>query len=132
MKIVNNLKFILAHLMRATRFYIVFLIARSVLMVFVKVMELYSAKIIIDYLMKTTSKFILLVIFYGVYLLLDYLCNQIQILIDNKVRSLKSIEISKYMRSLLYEKVKELDLSCYEDHAFLMIMNALSRKLIQE
>jgi len=112
------MKYILTHLFKASPYYMVFMLFRSVLMVTTKVMELHISKMVINYLMDTSSIFVRLVAFYGVYILLEYILNQLQIVIRNKVGSIKGIDISKYMRSILYNKVKELDLSCYENGEF--------------
>ncbi len=118
MKIWKNMRYISSYLFKGSPYYLGFMLTRSALMAALEVMELYVSKLIVDYLTDTTNTFILLAAFYGTYILLDYIFSQLQILINNKVKSIKGIDISKYMRSILYNKVKELDLSCYESSEF--------------
>lgn len=112
------MRYISAHLFKASPYYMGFMLTRSVLMVALKIMELYVSKLIVDYLTDTSNTFVSLAVFYGVYILLDYIFSQLQIIISNKVKSIKGIDISKYMRGILYNKVKELDLFCYENNEF--------------
>lgn len=123
MKSIKNNLFILSHVFRAVPLYTIGVIVYNMVRALVAVGDLWICKLVIGRLTSNTlpegiGSFAVIAAFYGGYILLDYLGNQLNLLIINWYGSIRGLDVSKYMRSLLYQKVKELELSCYENNEF--------------
>lgn len=118
----NNLM-ILSHVYKAVPTYMIGIMTYNVLRALVVVGDLWACKVVIDWLTRSQTGgqgilFAGIAMFYGLYVLLDYLGNQLNILLMNWYGSVRSIDLSKYMRGLLYHKLEELELYCYEENEF--------------
>lgn len=112
----------LYHVFRAVPLYTAGVIIYNVIRALVVVGDLWICRLVIGRLTGNTlpeniGSFADVAAFYGGYILLDYLGNQLNLLIVNH-SAIRGLDLSKYMRSLLYSKVKELELSCYENNEF--------------
>lgn len=133
MKTIKNNLFILSHVFQAVPLYTVGVMIYNVIRALVVVGDMWICKFVIDRLTDNTvpeniGSFAIIAAFYGGYILLDYVGNQLNLLLFNWLVSIRAIDISKYMRNLLYEKVKELELACYENNEF---YNDLQRAINQ-
>ena len=131
MKTIRNNLFILSHVFRAVPLYTSGVIVYNIVRALVVVGDLWICRLVIGWLTSNTMledirSFAVIAAFYGGYILLDYLGNQLNLLIINWYGSIRGLDVSKYMRNLLYQKVKELELSCYENSEF---YNDLQRAL---
>lgn len=123
MKTIKNNLFILSHVFKAAPLYTVGVMVYNVIRALVVVGDLWICKLVIGRLTDHTvaeniGGFAVVAAFYGGYILLDYVGNQLNLWIFNWYGVIKGLELSKYMRNLLYSKVKELELSCYENNEF--------------
>lgn len=123
MKTLKNTCFILVHVYRAVPLYTAGIMGYNVIRALVAVSDLWIGRMVIGWLTAdhggdNATGFAAVAAFYGMYLLLDYAGGQINLLLMNWYGSIRSVDISKYMRSLLYRKLEEVDLSCYERNAF--------------
>lgn len=123
MKTIKNNLFILSHVFKAAPLYTVGVMVYNVIRALVVVGDLWICKLVIGRLTNHTvaeniGGFAVVAAFYGGYILLDYVGNQLNLWILNWYGVIKGLELSKYMRNLLYSKVKELELSCYENNEF--------------
>lgn len=123
MNTIKNNLFILSHVYKAVPFYVAGMMAYNVIRAMVVVGGLWVCKVIIEQLTHNHTGehgifFAGAAIFYGFYVLLDYIGNQLNLLFLNWYGSVRSIDLSKYMRRLLYRKLEDLELSCYEENEF--------------
>ncbi len=123
MNTVKNNLFILSHVYKAVPLYAAAIMAYNVIRALVVVGDLWICKLVIGWLTRNQMEgngifFACVAIFYGLYVLLDYIGNQLNLLLLNWYGSVRSIDLSKYMRGLLYHKLEELELSCYEENEF--------------
>lgn len=123
MNTVKNNLFILSHVYKAVPLYAAGIAAYNVIRALVVVGDLWICKWVIGWLTRNQMKdngtlFACVAIFYGLYILLDYIGNQLNLLLLNWYGSVRSIDLSKYMRGLLYHRLEELELSCYEENEF--------------
>lgn len=118
MKMLKNNFFILYHVFKAVPMYMIGVLSCSVLQALLVAADLWVTKCIVNALLGEQFSLLGLLLFYGIYIIMEYLVLQIKIILTNYFQSMKGIEISVYMRRLLYNKVKELDLYCYENHEF--------------
>ncbi len=122
-KTVKNNLWILSHVYKAVPTYTASIMAYNAIRALVVVGDLWACKLVIGWLTQyqigaTGILFAGIALFYGLYVLLDYLGNQLNILLMNRYSSIRSIDLSKYMRGLLYHKLEEVELSCYEEKDF--------------
>lgn len=122
-KTVKNNLWILSHVYKAVPTYTAGIMAYNAIRALVVVGDLWACKLVIGWLTQyqigaTGILFAGIALFYGLYVLLDYLGNQLNILLMNRYSSIRSIDLSKYMRGLLYHKLEEVELSCYEEKDF--------------
>lgn len=122
MKTLKNTRFILSHVYRAVPLYTAGIMVYNVVRAFMTAGDLWIGRMVVSRLGacrgEDAAGFIAVAAFYGIYLVLEYLGNQVNLLLMNWYGSVRSIDISKHMRSLLYHKLEEVDLSCYETNEF--------------
>lgn len=123
MKTIKNNLFILYHVFKAVPLYTASVLVYNVIRALVVVGDLWICRLVIGRLTGNTlsediGAFAVIAAFYGGYVLLDYLGNQLNLLLSNWYGVIRGLDLSKYMRNLLYSKVKELELSCYENNEF--------------
>lgn len=140
MKTVKNNLFILSHVYKAVPLYTAGIMAYNVIRALVVVGDLWICKLVIGWLTRNQMggngiSFACVAVFYGLYVLLDYIGNQLNLLLLNWYGSVRSIDQSKYMRGLLYHKLEELELSCYEENEFYndlgRVLNEIDTRPIQ-
>ena len=121
-KTLKNTRFILSHVYRAVPLYTAGIMVYNVVRAFMTAGDLWIGRMVVSRLGacrgEDAAGFIAVAAFYGIYLVLEYLGNQVNLLLMNWYGSVRSIDISKHMRSLLYHKLEEVDLSCYETNEF--------------
>lgn len=140
MKTVKNNLFILSHVYKAVPLYTAGIMAYNVIRALVVVGDLWICKLVIGWLTRNQmggngTSFACVAVFYGLYVLLDYIGNQLNLLLLNWYGSVRAIDQSKYMRGLLYHKLEELELSCYEENEFYndlgRVLNEIDTRPIQ-
>lgn len=123
MKTVRNNLWILSHVYKAVPLYTTGIMAYNAIRALAVVGDLWVCRLVIGWLTRGQTGesgilFTSIALFYGLYILLDYLGNQLNILLMNWYGSVRSIDVSKHMRGLLYHKLEDIELSRYEENEF--------------
>lgn len=113
----NNLRMI-GYVYKVAPMYLISMFLCSAIQALVAVGGLWADKMVISRLVDGAGIMAGLFLFYGFYIVLDYVFEQVRNLLTNRFNSLQNIDFSIYMRKLLYNKVKDFDISCYEDQEF--------------
>ncbi len=136
----NNNLMILSHVFQAVPGYTAGIMAYNAIRALVVVGDLWVCRAVISWLTRSQPGengflFAGVAMFYGLYILLDYLGNQLSIFLMNWYGSIRSVDLSKYMRELLYHKLEEVELSCYEENEFYddlgRVLNEIDTRPIQ-
>lgn len=90
----------------------------SAIQALVVVGGLWVDKMVISQMVDGTGIIARMFLFYGGYIVLDYVFQQLRSFLMNRFNSLHNVDLSIYMRSLFYKKVKDYDISCYENQEF--------------
>lgn len=118
MKTIRNNLHMIGYIYKAAPMYLVSLFLCSAIQALVAVGGLWVDKMVIARLVGGRGLAAGLFLFYGFYIALDYVFQQARLFLMNRFNSLLNVDFSIYMRRILYHKVKEFDLSCYEDPEF--------------
>lgn len=129
MKVIKNNCYLLRYVLASEPLYLFAMLASSVLRALVVVGEVFINKVVVNFLAGGNSSFIRISLWYVGYLICDYFCEQIIIALDNCFKSVKGIKVSKSMREGLFKKVREFDLSCYEDSGFYDAYGRVDREM---
>lgn len=113
----NNLRMI-GYIYKVAPMYLISMFLCSIIQALLAVGGLWADKVVISRLMDGRGIVTGLFLFYGFYIVLDYVFEQVRNLMMNRFNSLHNVDFSIYMRRLLYDKVKDFDISCYEDQEF--------------
>lgn len=115
LKTINNNLRMIGCVYKAAPMYLASTFLCSAIQAFLAVGGLWADRMVISRLMGGAGLAAGLFLFYGFYIALDYAAQQARLFLMNRFNSLLNVDLSLYMRRLLYEKGKELDLACYED-----------------
>ena len=118
MKTIRNNLHMIGYVYKAAPMYMVSLFLCSGIQALVAVGGLWVDKMVIARLVGGRGLAAGLFLFYGFYIALDYVFQQARLFLMNRFNSLLNVDFSIYMRRILYDKVRDFDISCYEDQEF--------------
>lgn len=115
-KNLKNIKFILYDLKIAKNKYFLFNIFATILSSLNSTINIVFLKLILDHLDSYSDiSFLFLILLYSIYLLLNSL---IFIFLKDKYNPSNNIKIQLNLQKIIFNKIKTLDVSCYEDPEF--------------
>ncbi len=114
MNVLKNNLMMLKYIFKASPWFVVVVIINRLLGAVLTIMDLYITKQIINILVGNTFSFKQISLYYIIYLILYYILNQIKVFLEQSYCRVQSIKIGMYLKNILFDKIKSIDLSCYE------------------
>lgn len=118
MKYKSNILSMLFFVHRSVPFYITAMIICSAITAFLNIAELFINRLIIYKILGSKFEIKTIVLYLIIFSFFSYIIYQIQIIINNKFKSIKSIKVSKDLLEKIFQKIRLIDLSSYENKKF--------------